>query len=97
MHGPQTILLTFLLLPAMIFAGPADPLGPHFALFPAPQKIEIGQGKGLLYAELQEVVVENADQARLLSGYPGRLPVRFPGVEAAGALSLHIEIGRAHV
>jgi len=91
MRGPRTIILTFLLLPAMAFAGPADPLGPHFALFPAPQKIGIGQGSGLLYAELQEVHVESADQARLLSGYPGRLPVHFSGADAAGVLSLHID------
>jgi hypothetical protein len=92
MRSPRTIIIIFLLLPALVFAGPDDPLGPHFALFPTPQKIEIGQGKGLLYAQLQEVHVESADQARLLSGYPGSLPVHFPGGgEAAGALSLHID------
>ena len=85
MRGVHTILFACLLLPVMVFAGQPNPLGPQFALFPAPQRIEAGQGRGLLYTELREVVVENADQAHLLSGYPKGLPVHFSGgAEGAG-------------
>ena len=90
MRAALTILFACILFPAVLLAGSSNPLGPQFALFPAPQRIEAGQGRGLRYAELREVVVENADQARLLSGYPGGLPVHFSGV-GDGVLSLRID------
>jgi len=92
MPSAKTILFFCLLLPAGLLAGPSDPLGPAFALIPAPQRIEPVGGRGLLYRDLLRVEVENAGQARLLSGYPASLPVRvLVGDEAVGVLSLRID------
>lgn len=99
MPGAKTILFICLLIPAGLLAGPGDPLGPAFALIPAPQHIESIGGRGLQYRELIRVEVENAGQARLLSGYPASLPVHvFPERQternaepAAGVLSLRID------
>src|SRR5689334_17541857 len=89
MPTTRAILFFCLLFPARLLA---DPLGPAFALIPAPQRIEPVGGRGLLYRDLLRVEVENAGQARLLSGYPASLPVRvLVGDEAAGVLSLRID------
>ncbi|MBN8851568.1 MAG: hypothetical protein BGO55_04635 [Sphingobacteriales bacterium 50-39] len=113
MPRTRTILLLCLLFPATLFAeptqvlgglsdalgGPTDPLGPQFALFPVPQRIEQINGHGLLYRELLAVEVESPGQARLLSDYCAALPIHIsygqsmyvsPG-QSAGMLSLRID------
>ncbi|MBN9385848.1 MAG: beta-N-acetylhexosaminidase [Chitinophagaceae bacterium] len=93
MPGVKTILFVFLFFPGILRAGPSDPLGPHFALIPAPQRIEAISGPGLLYSQLLTVEVENTDQIRLLSDYPASLPVHISKrqQDAPGMLSLQID------
>src|SRR5947209_8266986 len=91
MTGIKTILFFYLFLPTALtlHAGPSDPLGPQFALIPQPQRIEGIDGQGLLFTELQTVLVEDLDQARLLSGALAKLPLGEKNTP--GSLSLHID------
>jgi len=102
MPNVRTILLLCLLFPATLFAGsstalagPTDPLGPAFALIPAPQRIEQISGQGLLCRDLLTVEVENAGQIRLLSGYPATLPVHISSGQAAAVASAQPNAGGA--
>jgi len=86
MPGAKTILFICLLFPARLLAGPHDPLGPAFALLPAPQRIEPIGGRGLLYRELAQV--ENVLSVRIDSSLDLPSPEGYTLRVAEGRVSI---------
>lgn len=78
----------FSLFASRCIAGSPDTFNHYFKLLPRPQKVEMLEGKGLLYSTLYQMHLENTDRLPVLSGLCTGLPL---GEERTkGTLSLVI-------